>query len=230
MAHEQDGAVDGWFGRMESAFYQHQVRRVGPRARFVEIGSWKGRSAVCMASAIRRSGKQIEFTCVDTWRGSDEHKGMKEIQEDRLYKEFLQNTLPLREYIRPLRLPSVEAAAEFADGSLDFVFIDAAHDYENVTADIRAWTPKVKPDGVLAGHDYHASWPGVVQAVEEAFGREARIFDTCWYRAPRVWNATPWSGKAIRRSIKRSVARLTGAWPPPLAIGRPTTLSQAFGG
>jgi predicted O-methyltransferase YrrM len=216
MAHEQDAAVAGWFGRLDVAFYQHQVRRVGPRARFVEIGSWKGRSAVCMASAIRRSGKRIELTCVDTWRGSDEHQDMRVVRDDRLYHEFLRNTAPLREYIRPLRLPSVAAAAEFADGSLDFVFIDAAHDYESVTADIRAWAPKVKPDGVLAGHDYQADWPGVVKAVEEAFGREARAFDSCWYHAPRVWNAAPWSGKAIRRGVKREVARLTGAWPPPL--------------
>jgi predicted O-methyltransferase YrrM len=57
-------AFPGWNSGdllMESAFYQHEVHRVGPRGRFVEIGSWKGSSAVCMASAIRRSGKRIEF-------------------------------------------------------------------------------------------------------------------------------------------------------------------------
>lgn len=49
---------------------------------------------------------------------------------------------------------SVDAAARFADGSLDFVFIDADHSYEGCRADIAAWWPKVRPGGWLCGHDY----------------------------------------------------------------------------
>jgi hypothetical protein len=54
------------------------------------------------------------------------------------------------------------------------VFIDADHTYEAVKADIAAWLPKVKPDGILAGHDYK-HFPsmnfGVIQAVTEAFDK-----------------------------------------------------------
>ena len=38
---------------------------------FVEVGSWKGRSAAFMAVEIINSGKNIKFDCVDTWEGSD---------------------------------------------------------------------------------------------------------------------------------------------------------------
>lgn len=49
---------------------------------------------------------------------------------------------------------SVSAAAGVPDGSLDFVYVDGAHSREAFLADVRAWRPKLKPGGVLAGHDF----------------------------------------------------------------------------
>jgi hypothetical protein len=88
-----------------------------------------------------------------------------------------------------LRGPSVTAAKAIADSSLDFVFIDADHTYDAVTADLAAWWPKVRPGGILSGHDYGGRknrlgiW-GVKRAVDEfAIGRAVRL-----QRAPRfVW-------------------------------------------
>jgi hypothetical protein len=75
-----------------------------------------------------------------------------------------------------LRMPSLAAAPCVADSSLDLVFIDAIHLYEDVRADIAAWLPKLNDDGVLAGDDYAPAFPGVVQAVQEAFpSRVCRI-------------------------------------------------------
>jgi hypothetical protein len=73
-----------------------------------------------------------------------------------------------------LRMRSCDAVAKFADASLDFVFIDADHSYEGCTADIEAWQSKVKPDGVLCGHDYNhvrVEFQGVTRAVDEAMLR-----------------------------------------------------------
>jgi hypothetical protein len=53
-----------------------------------------------------------------------------------------------------IREPSLSASSLFQNDSLDFVYLDAAHDYKNVTFDIMTWLPKVKPGGILAGHDY----------------------------------------------------------------------------
>jgi predicted O-methyltransferase YrrM len=75
--------------------------------------------------------------------------------------------------------PSVEAAENFDDNSMDFVFLDADHSYESVKADITAWWPKIKPGGWLCGHDYGGwlvvkrggketkQYFGVKQAVDE---------------------------------------------------------------
>ena len=49
---------------------------------------------------------------------------------------------------------SVEAAKQFKDGSLDFVYIDGCHSFADVVKDIDAWAPKVRKDGIVAGHDY----------------------------------------------------------------------------
>ena len=50
--------------------------------------------------------------------------------------------------------PSVEAASDVKDLSLDYVYIDADHSYENVKADLTAWFDKVKIGGIFAGHDW----------------------------------------------------------------------------
>ena len=73
---------------------------------------------------------------------------------------------PVEGLYTPIKEWSDKAAALYADASLDFVFIDAGHTYENASADIRAWLPKVKPGGHIAGHDY-GSAPGVNRAVNE---------------------------------------------------------------
>lgn len=63
-----------------------------------------------------------------------------------------------------------DMAAQYVDdASLDFVFIDADHRYPAVADDIKRWRTKLKPGGTLLGHDYCEPWPGVVQAVDEAF-------------------------------------------------------------
>ena len=70
-------------------------------------------------------------------------------------------------------------ALEVPDGALDFAFLDAAHDYDNIAADIKAWAPKVRPGGLVCGHDLDnpiaihdgVDFWGVRQAVEEYTAR-----------------------------------------------------------
>ena len=76
---------------------------------------------------------------------------------------------------------SVVAAEEIPDYSLDYAFIDAGHFYEDVVQDIKAWSPKIRHGGILAGHDYTKRFKGVVRAVCEAFGgKHERKGDLWW--------------------------------------------------
>lgn len=69
----------------------------------------------------------------------------------------------------------------FADRSVDMVYIDADHRYESVKKNIAEWMPKVKIGGWIAGHDYFTDTPGVIQAVDEMFGKPDKTFkDRSW--------------------------------------------------
>lgn len=77
---------------------------------------------------------------------------------------------PFEKRIILIEKESVEASVEVADGSVDFVFIDADHSYEHVLADLIAWFPKVKKGGFISGHDYcQPDFPGVKKALKDFF-------------------------------------------------------------
>lgn len=101
----------------------------------------------------------LHLYCVDIW-GEGKYKRAEE--------ECLERLKPYNATI--IKKPSVEAAQDVPDGSLDFVYIDAAHDYENVKKDIAAWAPKVKVGGIIAGDDFYdfpSGKGGVMQAATE---------------------------------------------------------------
>lgn len=83
-----------------------------------------------------------------------------------------------------VRKLSIEAAKDFEDGSLDWVYIDASHLYDEIKVDIEVWYPKVRSGGIVSGHDYlNICTPfgdfGVIKAVDEFFTRlNLKVFVT----------------------------------------------------
>lgn len=185
MEHFYQNIGEDWFTYPN--LYKQMVTEANDGAHFVEVGVWKGRSAACMGVEIINSGKQIKFDCVDTWEGAAEHRDPNSpffnrgLLEDVnwLYNLFLEYTKPVAEVLNPIRIDSISASKLYEDNSLDFVFIDAAHDYENVSADIKHWLPKVKPGAILAGHDFHH--PPILQAINELLGESNyTVTENCW--------------------------------------------------
>lgn len=170
--------------------YSEMVQHFTDGSHFVEIGSWRGRSASFMAVEILNSGKQIKFDCIDTWSGSEEHLDQSspffipELLTDVnwLYCDFLKNVIPVSDYITTIRKTSLEAVNSYDNRSLDFVFIDASHKYNDIKADILAWYPKVKKGGYLCGHDYKG-FPDVKLAVDEILisnNLNCTLIENCW--------------------------------------------------
>jgi hypothetical protein len=88
-----------------------------------------------------------------------------------------------------LRMMSTEAALQFADNSIDWVYLDANHDYAFISQDIQTWYPKVRSGGVLSGHDYRP-WYGVFDAVNEFIketGLELNLTDEDDWKSWWIW-------------------------------------------
>ena len=157
--------IKGWFDF--PTLYKHIVDISPTNSHFVELGSWQGMSASFLGVEIHNSKKNIKLDCIDTWEGSAEHSDDQLVVKGTLYETFLKNTQTLTHIINPIKMNSKSASELYADDSLDFVFLDASHDYESVKEDLRLWYPKVKPGCMFSGHDYDANWPGVIKAVNE---------------------------------------------------------------
>jgi SAM-dependent methyltransferase len=174
--------IQGWFD--EEWLYDRMIDGAADDATFVEVGCWLGRSTAYAASRIRDGRRSIAFYAVDTWEGSSNEPAMVEAVGQAggsVFEVFRRNMedAGVAEVVRPLRMPSVCAARLFADGCLDFVFIDADHRCEAVQADIAAWRPKVKQGGTLAGHDWN-TYGSVQQAVTAMLGRNFTVEGNCW--------------------------------------------------
>ena len=170
---------ENWFNYED--LYTLMVNNFNSNSHFVEVGVWKGMSACFMAVEIINSGKNIKFDCVDTWEYVDTSKEIGEQQFENLFDIFYKNIEPVKNYINIVKSISWDGASNYEDNSLDFVFIDAGHDYESVKKDINSWYPKVKIGGVIAGHDYHYDC-GVYLAVNEFFQNKKDIkqMGACW--------------------------------------------------
>ena len=173
--YKHDNFGEDWFTYPK--FYSDIVNKYPSGSHFVEIGSWKGKSSSYMVVEILNSNKNIKFDCVDTWHGSAEHGGVYS-NNNTLYDIFTENMKSLKEYHNPIRMSSVDASKMYKDASLDFVFIDASHEYEHVKEDISCWLPKLKSGGTIAGHDY-PGWDGVKKSVDEKFSQVIQR-DECW--------------------------------------------------
>lgn len=110
----------------------------------VEIGSFAGTSSELFALFVKH------IYCVDPYLPYKEMDNKIYIAE----QEF--DTL-LSKYnnITKVKKTSELASHDFEDRSLDFIYIDGAHDYDNVYKDIQLWLPKVKSGGFIGGHDHY---------------------------------------------------------------------------
>lgn len=138
-----------------------------PRITMAEIGVYLGRGTAIFDEVFVSRGQNYKLIAVDHFEGSPEHKASNSVPS---YEAFKQNIAPISDKVKDHNCDSIAASKLFKQGEFDIVYIDAAHEYEPVLADLEAWFPKVKRGGFICGDDYTAGWPGVVKAVGEFFG------------------------------------------------------------
>jgi hypothetical protein len=172
--------IDGWFTWRSAQ--EEAVSFFPEGSRFVEVGTYLGRSLCSLGEVVERSGKLITVIGVDTcrgsgpegWRSIDYHAVAVQKGEGTFAGALHKNLLDcgFGDRIQLIISDSIAAARLFSEASLDWVHLDARHDYASVKADVEAWLPKIKPGGWLSGDDYdEQKWPDVVKAVGELLPR-----------------------------------------------------------
>jgi predicted O-methyltransferase YrrM len=146
--------VEGWLSEDQARRLWQAAFRLGPPARIVEIGSFRGRSTI----VLRRAAEQgVEVVAVDPHGGGD--RGPQEIspdatrgeQDHRAFHANLEEA-GVAEGVRHVRRMSNEAHAE-VNGPIDLLYVDGAHRYRPARADIEQWGARVRPGGTMLVHD-----------------------------------------------------------------------------
>jgi len=161
--------IPGWIQNGELNRLHVLAKDMGDVA---EIGSWKGRSTHALLTACKGT-----VFAIDHFQGSvGEEEAHAEAKTVDVHAEFLKNVDQFPN-LKVIKLASQEAVKEFTDGSVDMVFLDGGHTYDEIKADIAAWAPKVTK--LICGHDYN--WPDVKRAVDEYFG-PVEVYQTLWIK------------------------------------------------
>ena len=163
--------IPGWFAYTD--LYNEMVETAKGGETFVEVGAWFGKSTNHLAAKIKESGKDIKFTSVDTWKGTDDeelHQIIVGAFNGDIFYEFIDNTVLSDNYgtFDTIKDTSHNASNQFQNGSIDFIMLDAGHSYDSLMEDVKVWYNKVKPGGIISGDDYGV-FHGVTQAANEFF-------------------------------------------------------------
>jgi len=139
----------------------------------VEIGSYVGQSTTMFADEAKL------VISVDPYMNDYDDKDDACHAADlptTVYEKFLENTAGY-DNISHIKMTSDDAIAVLNNLKVDLVYIDGVHTYDQVKKDIENYRHIVKPGGLLCGHDYIYHFQGVVDAVDEAFGKPDLTFD-----------------------------------------------------
>lgn len=115
----------------------------------VEIGVLFGRYSKILCEA----NPKLKLYSIDPWLSYNEYKDLTTQKNfDKLYERTKSNLAPYN--CKIIRAKSMDAVKNFADNSIDFVYIDGNHEFASETNDIHEWSKKVRFGGIISGHDY----------------------------------------------------------------------------
>ena len=169
--------LQGWNGN--SNIFSELINKTKPNL-IIEVGTWKGQSAINMANCLKSNNISGRIICVDTWLGALEFwDRLKHTPERNLklkngypqiYYQFLSNVvhLNLQNYIQPFPTTSSIAAQYFKNNNItaNLIYLDGSHEYEDIKSDIKNYLAVLKTGGTLFGDDYN-NFTGVQKAVDE---------------------------------------------------------------
>jgi MMP 1-O-methyltransferase len=132
--------VPGWLTDEEGEALYELARECSSRGVIVEIGSWKGKSTICLGLGSR-AGSGVRIYAVDP-------------HADYRFGDFKANVerAGIADLVTPIASLS-QAAADGFDEPIELLFVDGSHEYDLVLEDFEQWVPKVVDGGWVAFHD-----------------------------------------------------------------------------
>jgi predicted O-methyltransferase YrrM len=202
--------VPGWLSADQAARLWERARALRPPARIVEIGSFRGRSTIILASAARDG---VDVVAIDPHAGNDRapqhiHGTNEEGEADLQAFRANLDRAGVAARVRHVRRPSQGALDEIS-GQVDLLFVDGAHGYRPARDDLARWGARVVPGGAMLVHDAFTSI-GVTLAQLRllCFGREFRYAGRS--RSLAEYERRPVAGRARLVNAARQLAQL--AW------------------
>lgn len=212
--------TQGYQSPDNARFFADMFEAFRPRC-LLELGSWKGTSAMMFARHMLAYCDTPRIGCIDTWLGSIEHWNNPVAHEQlalrhgfpSLYERFVANVIRagVAPHITPLPMTTKTglALARSNGVKVDAVYVDASHEYAEVLEDLQGVWPLIDDDGIVIADDYDA--PDVRRAIVE-FCRQPKVFG--------LYNRdAPWPEAVI---VKTSAMRDRAlAAHPPLVVVPP---------
>jgi len=174
--------VPGWLTDEEGEALYELARACHGDGVIVEIGSWKGKSTICLGLGSQ-AGNGVPVYAIDP-------------HTDTRFGDFASNVerAGIRELVRPIASLSQPAADDF-DEPIEILFVDGSHEYDLVLEDFEKWVPKVVDGGWVAFHD--TTWTeGPRKVVGDAVYRSRRFKDVRF-----VVGSTTVARKVARNSV-----------------------------
>jgi hypothetical protein len=178
--------IEGWMTPGELEWLYQTAERLPADGLIVEIGAWMGRSS---AALFLGADSKKRVVSIDNWEGSpDEPHGIA--QDLDIYTLFAYNMRRLGLEVKSyepdvpngsyyLTGDSLEVLDIFTDASVDWLFYDGRH--STTGENIDAWLPKLKPNGLLTGHDYFCFYEDIQQEIHKRFYIH-ELHESIWVR------------------------------------------------
>lgn len=159
---EEIDKIDGWLFKEEAKLLYDLAFALQDNEYYLEVGSWKGKSAVAAA----QSGANV--IAVDWFKGSPETAGADTLEE------YLSNTKGYPR-IETFVGKSEEVFIPKRNLQIGLLFIDGEHTYEACSRDFTKWSEYVPPGGFIVFHDAYGEngeeentpWPDVTKFVKQ---------------------------------------------------------------
>jgi predicted O-methyltransferase YrrM len=199
--------VEGWLTEAQARRLWERARSVPAGDRIVEIGSFRGRSAILLASAKG----EPPVVAIDPHAGGD--RGPREIAAEAArgetdHQAFLQNleTAGVADRVRHVRMTSADALGS-VEGEFGLLFVDGAHRFAPARVDLVRWGDRVREGGTMLVHDSFSSI-GVTLATLSSI-----TFGSKWRYAGRTGSLAEYRRERVTgveriRNVLRQVAQL----------------------